>query len=116
MILENKSKGEKFMDVDKEYQRIKLLFENTDEKQLALIDGAIREAARLKVELDGLHEIIKKTGMIRLNPNNPLQQKELPISKLIVKVRANYLNHIAKLSNILGRNIDDDDVDLEEYE
>jgi hypothetical protein len=104
------------MDSQQEYERIKGLFDGIDEKQLALIDGAVWEAARLRVELDRLHVIIKQTGLIKVNPDNPLMQKELPVSRMIVKVRANYLNYIAKLSGVLGRNINDDDDDLAEFE
>lgn len=103
-------------DIEKEYTRIKGLFVNIDDQTLALIDGAIWEAARLKNELDRLHEIVKKTGLVRVADGNPLKQKELPVSKIIVKVRANYLNHIAKLSAILGRQAADDENDLEEFE
>jgi hypothetical protein len=102
--------------VEEEYTRIKALFEGTDEKQLSLIDGTIWEVARLRVELDRLHDIVKQTGLVKVHPDNPVLQKELPVSKLITKVRANYLNYIAKLSNILGKNIDEDDDDLEAYE
>lgn len=104
------------MEVRQEYERIKALFAGVDEKQLSLVDGAIWEAARLRVELNRLHEIVSQTGLIKLQPNNPAMQKELPISRMIVKVRANYLNYIAKLSNILGRNINDDDDGLGDYE
>lgn len=102
--------------IKKEYERIKSLFSGVDEKQLSLVDGAIKESARLKIELDDLNAIIKETGLIKYNPNNMSQQKELPISKLIVKVRANYLNYISKLSNLLGKNIEDEEDELSEYE
>lgn len=104
------------MDIEREYQRIKALFSSVDEKQLELVDGTIREAARLKIELDNLHTVVKETGLIRINPQNPMQQKELPVSRLIVKVRANYLHYIAKLSNILGRDAGEDEDDLVGYE
>ena len=105
------------MEVQKEYERIKALFNDVDDKQLSLLDGAFIECARLKIELDNLHEIIEKSGLIKVNPNNFELQKELPVSKLIVKTRANYLNYIAKLSNILGKNVDDEeDDDLEDFE
>lgn len=102
--------------ISKEYDRIKSLFSGVDEKQLSLVDGTITECARLKVELDDLHEIIKETGLIKYNPNNMAQQKELPVSKMIIKARANYLNYIAKLSNLLGKNIEDEEGELSEYE
>lgn len=104
------------LDVQKEYERIKALFNGCDENQLKLLEGTIWEAARLRVELDDLHNLVKKTGLIKIHPDNPSMQKELPVSKLIVKARANYLNYIAKLSNILGKNIDEEDDDLDEFE
>ena len=105
------------MDEQKEYERIRKLFSGIDEKQLDLIDGAIHECARLRVELNNLHEVVKKTGLVKVHPENPTMQKELPVSKLIVKVRANYLNYVAKLSNVLGKNINDDcDDGLNDYE
>lgn len=104
------------MDIQKEYERIKELFLGVDENQLKLVDGAIWECARLKKELDDLHNIIKETGLVKINPKNSTMQKELPVSKLIVKVRANYLNYIAKLSSILGKTIDENDDELNEYE
>jgi hypothetical protein len=99
-----------------EYERIRTLFEGVDEKQLALVDGAIWEAARLRIELNRLHEIVERTGLVKVHPDNPTRQKELPVSRLIVKVRANYLNYIAKLSSILGKNVLDEDDDLKEFE
>lgn len=104
------------LEIKKEYERLKKLFSDCDEKQLKLVDGAIWETARLRVELNELHNIIKNTGLIKVNPKDLTMQKELPVSKLIVKARANYLNYIAKLSNLLGKNIDEDDNDLDEFE
>ena len=104
------------MDVQKEYERIKALFDGADESQLSLIDGTLWEAARIRVELNSLHEIVKHSGLIKVHPQNPGLQKELPVSKLIVKARANYLNYISKLASLLGKNIDDEDEDLSDYE
>ena len=105
------------MDPRQEYERIKALFDGVDEKQLALVDGALWEAARLRVELNRLNEIVQETGLVKVHPDNPGMQKELPVSRLIVKARANYLNYIAKLSAILGKNAGgDDDDDMKEFE
>lgn len=100
-----------------EYERIKALFSDVDEKQLALLDGLFIESARLKVELDEMNEIIKETGRIVTNPANPKMQKELPVSKVIEKTRASYTNVITKLSSILGKSLTDEDFnDLEDFE
>lgn len=104
------------LEIEKEYARIKELFDGCDEKQIDLLEGAFWECARLRVELDDLHNIIKETGLIKVNPQNPKTQIELPVSKLIVKARANYLNYIAKLSNILGKSVDEEEDDLNGFE
>ena len=56
--------------VEKEYERIKKLFDGVDENQLQLVDGVILEAARCKVELDRMHEVIKKNW---INPSSSIQ-------------------------------------------
>ena len=100
-----------------EFERVLKLFEGLDEKQLELSKGPILEYARLKIELEELHEIQKKTGSIKLSQRSNGNQEELPVTKVLVKTRANYLNYYAKLSNILGKNIlDEDDEELEGYE
>ena len=106
----------KLLDIKQEYERIKELFSGVDEKQLELADGAIWECARLRIELNDLHKIIEESGLIKVHPKNPTMQKELPVSKLVVKARANYLNYIAKLSNILGKEIEEDYDELSDYE
>jgi hypothetical protein len=105
------------VEVEKEYERIKELFNKADEKLLELVDGAIWEAARVRVELNDLHEIIKVSGRIKIHPTNKALQKELPVSKMVEKARASYINYIAKLSSILGINAnEDDDEELNDYE
>lgn len=105
------------MEVKKEYERIKELFSKADETLLELVDGAIWEAARVRVELNQLHEIIKVSGRIKIHPTNKSLQKELPVSKVIEKTRASYINYMSKLSSILSTNIgDDDDEELSDYE
>lgn len=103
-------------DFTKEYNRIKALFVDVDEKQLALVDGAIIEAARLRVELDRLNDIVKLSGLIKVDPNNPARQKSLPVSRELPKVRAGYTNIIFKLARVLGANVNDDDLGLDDYE
>lgn len=103
-------------ELNQEYERIKALFADVDEKQLQLVDGAIIEAARLRVELDRLHEIVKQSGLIKVDPNNPTRQKTLPVSKELPKVRAGYTNIIFKLARVLGASVGDEDLGLDDYE
>ena len=103
-------------DFKKEYKRIKALFADVDEKQLQLVDGAIIEAARIRVELDRLNEIVKQSGLIKVDPNNPSRQKALPVSRELPKVRAGYTNIIFKLARVLGASVVDEDLGLGDYE
>ena len=102
-------------EINQEYERIKALFANVDENQLLLVDGAILEAARLRVELNRLHEIVKLSGLIKVDPNNPARQKALPVAKELPKVRAGYTNIIFKLARVLGASVNDEDLGLDDY-
>ena len=102
-------------DFLQEYNRIKALFADVDDKQLKLVDGAIIEAARLRVELDKLNVIVNLSGLIKIDPNNPTRQKVLPVSKELPKLRAGYTNIIFKLAKILGAGISDEDLGLDDY-
>ena len=104
------------MKIEEEYKRIKYLFDGVDEKVLSLIDGAILESARIKIELDDMHEIVKESNLIKVNKENPSLQKELPISKLLTKQRANYINYISKLAGVLGRTEEEEEDELGDYE
>ena len=99
-----------------EYERIKTLFADVDDRQLQLVDGAIIEAARLRVELDRLHDIVKQSGLVKVDVNNPSRQKTLPVSKELPKVRAAYTNIIFKLARVLGAGVADEDLGLDDYE
>ena len=99
-----------------EYERIKALFADVDDRQLQLVDGAIIEAARLRVELDRLHDIVKQSGLVKVDVNNPSRQKTLPVSKELPKVRAAYTNIIFKLARVLGAGVADEDLGLDDYE
>lgn len=75
------------MDISQEYERIKVLFAGIEEKQLALIDGAIWEAARLKIELDGLQQIVLKTGLIMMRYLMNLEQRVIFLEKIVADLK-----------------------------
>ena len=59
------------MKVKREYDRLKALFDGSDEVQTAVVEGAILEAARLKVELDELNQIEQDSiNNVSYNPIN----------------------------------------------
>lgn len=100
-----------------EYDRIREIFKESEPGMLEVMDGVIWEAARCRVELDELHEIVEESGLIRIHQKNPLRQKELPVSRQLVRVRASYLNHMTRLAKVFVRNAsEEDELGLDEYE
>lgn len=114
---ENMGNQERTQKCRQEYDRIREIFKESDPELLEVMDGVIWEAARCRAELDELHEIVAKSGLILVDRKNPLRQKELPVSRQLVRVRASYLNHMTKLAKVFGQNApEDDDLGLDEYE
>ncbi len=103
-------------EIKQEYERIRAIFADSDEQQLDLMDGLILEAARTRVDLNKLNAISKKSGLVKVNPLNPLLQKELAVSKVLPKVRASYTNIMFKLAKALNHDVDEDDLGLSDYE
>ena len=68
------------------------------------------------LERKGLHAVVAKSGLVKVDPANPSRQKELPVSKLLPKVRAGYTNIIFKLAKVLGATITEDDLGMDDYE
>ena len=67
----------------------------------------------IKERIAILKDIEQRRELVKISDRDNRLQKELPVSKVIVKQRANYLNYISKLSNILGK-IDPEDDEEEE--
>lgn len=104
------------LSVVQEHDRIKALFDDVDEKQVELADGAIWEAARIRHQLDEINERVKVCGLIKFHPDDPTRQKALPVSRELPKLRAGYANIIFKLIHVFGANVDEDEFGLEDYE
>ena len=51
------------------------------------------------------------------DPKNPERQKELPVSKMITRISANYLSYMSRIAHALGKPVqeDEDDSFEEEY-
>lgn len=103
-------------EVQKEYKRLRALFDDADEKQKAAYDGAFWEAARLRCEIEKLHEVASKTGLVKVDPENPSRQKPLPIAQMIVRISSNYLAYTSRIAHALGKSVPDDEDDSFEEE
>lgn len=103
-------------EIKGEHDRLMALFERADDTQKSLADGLVWEAAKMRVQLNEMNKIIEKTGLVRIDPNNPLRQKELPISRVMAKVRANYVAYIQRIRSLMDIDMEDEDDGLAEYE
>lgn len=97
-----------------EYDRLKKLFESADQTRMQLLEGQLWEHARMRVQLDDLNAVVAQTGLVKVNPANPLQQKETMAARALVRLRANYINSAKLLARELGGDIEDMD-DLEDF-
>lgn len=100
----------------KEYERLKGVFADCDEKKLALLDGSIVENVRLRCQIDELNKIIAVTGTVKIHPTNPLMQKELPVAKELTRLRASYTASCKLLCRELGGSDEKFDDDMSEFE
>lgn len=102
--------------IRKEYERLKALFDKADDVQMALADGLLWEASTIKVQMDELNKVARRTGLVKIDPRNPARQKELPVSKVLAKQRANYVAYIQRIRSLLDIEENEDDDTLADYE
>lgn len=116
-IAKSIEEGERMNECEKrEYERLRKLFDGVDEKQLAVLDGAIIETAKLKCKLQHLNDVADKSGMVKVDPDKPTRQKELPVSRILTRVQATYRDYLRMLSSALGKSVPDEGDDEFESE
>ena len=108
-------KLEKTEKIEKEYERLKEVFKNIDENSAKLIDGLLKETAYLKIELLEMREILNKSGMIKVHPNDYLKQKALPIANEYRRTVNIYSLNIKGLNGILNKTVCDEDDPFDEW-
>ena len=94
-----------------EYDRLVKLFDGADEQKQKLLEGHIWENAELRVQISAIAQL----PLIRVHPNNPAIQKETPAGKMLIRLRASYINSTKLLCKELGVPEMDND-DLEDFE
>lgn len=113
---EASEKVDKSAEYQAEYKRLLALFDKSDDTVKALAAGLIQDAAYLYAENKVLRAMLQKIGMVRVNPNNPTQQRPIEAAK---QYRANcdtYSSIMGRLFRMLDTQNDEEDDDMEEYE
>lgn len=81
------------------YSNLKELYKKIPENKMKLVDGLIREAARLKVSLDELWEDIQQNGNVVFDKNG--NEKERPTSAIFTSRDKSYRAAIKMLDSLL---------------
>ena len=96
-----------------EYQRLKSLFTNVDERKSELVDELLKKASFLKCELENLETLVKKYGSVqRSNQGNV---RESVYYKTYLSSLNVYQGIIKTLNTIVGKNIVDEDDEFDEF-
>lgn len=89
---------------------------NRKEELLKIVDNSVFEPLIDKiVYLEGQLEQLEKLPMIKVNPNNPAQQKTTPSAKLYKEFLQQYTNCIKIISRLTGDENEKDVSPLREW-
>lgn len=88
-----------------ELKKITEIFKDVDKQQREIAEGLIQETAYLKSELWEMRQVLDKTGMIKIHPNDPSKQKALPIANEYRRTANIYALNIKTLNSILQNNV-----------
>lgn len=100
----------------RELEKLTEIFTEVEESKRKMVDGLIQEAAFLYAEDCELRNMLKISGMIRINPNNSSQQKQVPAAAQYLKNLNSYAVVIKTLNGVLMKNIVEEDDGMEEFE
>ena len=99
--------------VNKEYKRLKKLFENSDDVKKQMVDELLKKAAFLKVQLEELQVDINTKGAVVANNKGALSVN--PSYKAYLQSVSAYQGIIKTLNTIFGKQIEDNDDDFDEF-
>ena len=100
----------------KEGERLSGLFAGSDDKARQLASGLIQDAAYLYAENKILRAILSETGMVRINPNSPQQQRPVESAKQYRSNCDTYSSIIGRLYRLLDTKQPEEDDDMGDYE
>jgi len=101
---------------EKEFAVWQDLFAETDPSTQKAARGLIEKAAYLHSLCSELERAIQVSGAIKIHPNHPDIQKQVPAVKEYARLAESYANIVNKLNALQMRNILEDDDDLGEFE
>jgi hypothetical protein len=99
-----------------EYERLKQQFANTTPEIQAMAEGLIQKASYLSGLCEQLEQAINQAGAIRVNPDNPKQQRPVTAVKEYARLTEAYANIINRLNKMCSGNQIEEDDELGEFD
>lgn len=99
--------------VQLEYERLRSLFSSVDPTKSELVDNLINEAAFMKVQLSNLKDQIRKHGAVQIPSKGSQRQTEA--AKYYTKLINSYGTVIKTLNSILGKNVQSEDDEFDDF-
>lgn len=87
-----------------ELERWNELFTETDDSTRKAAGGLIRKAAFLHSMCDELEKVIELSGAIKVHPDHPELQKQVPAVKEFARLAESYANIVTKLNTLRLKN------------
>lgn len=107
---------EKNEEYQKEASKWKELFSETDLNVQKAAEGLIEKAACVHAICKDIERAIEKSGAIKVHPQYPEVQKQVPAVKEYARLAESYANIVNKLNALRIKNITEEDDGLEEFE
>jgi hypothetical protein len=107
---------EKQNEYQKELTRWNELFAQTDDDTKKAANGLIQKAAFLHSMCWELEQAIEASGTIKIHPQHPELQKQVPAVKEYARLSESYANLVNKLNAIRLKNTIEEEDELDEYE
>ena len=101
---------------EKEFATWQTLFAETDPATQRAAAGLIQKAAYIHSLCWELEQAINISGAIKIHPDHPDIQKQIPAVKEYARLSESYANITNKLNALRLRNILEDDDELSEFE
>lgn len=96
-----------------EYERLKKLFLNSENSKTELVDELLKKAAFLKVELEGLENDIRKSGIVQVS-NKGNTRINFSYKAYLQSVSI-YSGIIKTLNSILGSSVDEGEDEFDDF-
>lgn len=90
-------------EIQKEFEKLKQIFSELEQKELDFISGLLEETAYQKVTLCEMREIMSETGMLLIHPKDNTKQKALPIANEYRRTANIYALNIKQLYSLLHK-------------